>query len=30
MQEEMGNNFTNEVRDVWKKAFMALSNYASQ
>lgn len=30
MQEELGNNFTPEVRDVWKKAIMALSNFASQ
>ncbi|KAI9553207.1 hypothetical protein GHT06_021102 [Daphnia sinensis] len=30
MQEEMGNALTNEVRDVWKKAFVAFTDYASQ
>jgi hemoglobin-like flavoprotein len=29
MQEEMGNAFTNDVRDVWKKAFAAFTDYAS-
>ena len=30
MQEELGEENTPEVREVWKKAIMALSNYASQ
>lgn len=30
MQEELGNDFTPEVREAWKKTIMALSNYASQ
>jgi hypothetical protein len=30
MQEEMGNAFTNDVRDVWKKAVMAVIEYASK
>lgn len=29
MQEEMGNALTNEVREVWKKGFVAFSDYAS-
>ncbi|EFX84256.1 hypothetical protein DAPPUDRAFT_223072 [Daphnia pulex] len=29
MQEEMGNAYSNEVRDVWKKAFSAFTDYAS-
>ena len=30
MQEEMGNAFTNDVRDAWKKAVMAVIEYASK
>lgn len=30
MQEELGNDFTPEVREAWKKTIMAISNYASQ
>lgn len=30
MQEEMGNAFTDEVRDVWKKSVMAVIDFASK
>lgn len=30
MQEELGNDFTPEVREAWKKTIMAITNYASQ
>lgn len=30
MQEELGSDFTPEVREAWKKSIMAISNYASQ
>lgn len=29
MQEEMGNKFTTEVREAWKNAIMAFTNFAS-
>jgi hypothetical protein len=29
MQEEMGNAYSNDVRDVWKKALSAFTDYAS-
>jgi hypothetical protein len=30
MQEEMGSDFTNDVRDAWKKAVMAVIEYVSK